>query len=130
MPAMIMKHDIDPKEAISAKVGDLSSVDVFFSNILIGIYVRPNQTKSGILLTDQTRDEDQFQGKVGLVLKKGPMAFKDSADVGFDGQDVNVGDWVVIRASDGWSLTVHGQICRMVSDTGVKLVVADPDEIW
>ena len=40
--------------------------------VLVAIYVRPKVTKSGIHIPDQTLQEDEYQGKVGLVLSWGP----------------------------------------------------------
>ena len=70
MPAMLMEHDVDPREGLLKKIGDLSKVEVFNNQILVAVYLRPEKTKSGILLPGQTRDEDKYQSKVGLVIKK------------------------------------------------------------
>lgn len=127
--ALMMQHDTDPKIALMGEI-DISSVEVFHNQILIGVYVRPNMTKSGILLADQTRKEDEYQGKVGLVLKKGPMAFVSDSRVDFKGQDVQVGDWVVFRASDGWQLNIGDKLCRMLTDMDIKLRVGQPDLVF
>lgn len=128
--AIAMRHEKDPAQEIHSKVGDLKAVDLYFNQVLIGIYVRPNVTKSGIHLADRTRDEDLYQGKVGLVLKKGPMAFKDDETMQFNGQNVAVGDWIVFRPSDGWQLSVNGTACRVLRDIDIKARVAAPDVIW
>ncbi len=130
MPQVNMKHDFDPRQTITDKVGDISKIQVTYSQVLIGIYMRPTKTASGIYLSDQTIDEDKYQGKVGLVLKKGPLAFKNTDAVDFHGFEVEEGDWVVIRPSDGWAISIHGQDCRMVSDAGIRMVVDAPDAIW
>ena len=74
--AYVMKHTVDPREAILKEVGDLSSVEIFNNQILVAIYIRPEKTSGGIILANQTRDEDKWQGKMGLVLKKGPSAWE------------------------------------------------------
>lgn len=130
MPQRAMQHDVDPRQVILDKIGDLSDIKVMYSQVLLGIYERPAKTKSGIIFTDQHRDEDLFQGKICMVLKMGPLAFQDTDDVQFHGQKVEVGDWVSIRTSDGWALNIRGQACRMVSDTGIRLVVEDPDSVY
>ena len=130
MPFMLMNHETDPGQSILDQVGDLSSVDVCYSQVLLGIYIRPKVTRGGIHLADVSREEDRYQGKAALVLKLGPLAFKDSDEVVFQGFKVEVGQWVVIRASDGWALSVHGQDCRIVSDTAIKMIVKQPDEIF
>lgn len=138
MPAVAMLHEIDPKQAILDKVGDLSGVDVFGSRMLIAIYKRPEKTKSGIILTDATRKEDVHQGKVGLVVKMGPFCYVDAEGNKF--RDIEVGDWVVFRPSDGWQVTLNTLQqsiskedtvdCRLLSDSVVDIRVSDPDSIY
>lgn len=130
MPYMLMQHDEDPMEAITKEVGDLSTIELFNNQVLVGVYIRPKKTKSGILLADQTTDEDRYQSKVGLLLKKGPNAFEPNSDGWFDGETFNLNDWLVFRPSDGWQVTVHGVLCRILNDTQVKGRVKNPDEVW
>lgn len=130
MPALKMQHDADPKKTILDSIGDISDFEVMHGQILVAIYKRPAKTAGGILLTDTTRKEDVWQGKVGLVLAKGPCAFKDDANTSFHGQDVNVGDWVYFRVSDGWSLTVNGADCRMLEDVHIKGRIPRPDYVY
>ncbi len=130
MPFMIMKHEVDPAKAILDEIGDLSNVEVFNNQLLVAVYIRPEQTKSGILLPGQTRDEDKYQSKVGLVLKKGPSAFEDTSGEWFKDVDINVNDWIIMRSSDGWSITVNGILCRMLDDMNVRGRVDHPDRVW
>lgn len=67
MAGMLMDHSIDPKQKIIDEIGDLSEVEIFNNQVLCAVYVRPNKTKGGIMLADQTTAEDRFQGKVGLI---------------------------------------------------------------
>jgi co-chaperonin GroES (HSP10) len=130
MPFMTMQHETDPAEAIRTEMGDISSVEVFNNQVLVAVYIRPQKTKSGIILTNQTTDEDRYQSKVGLVVKMGSQAFKDNSGQWFSGLKIKEGDWIVFRPSDGWSITVHGVLCRTLSDMQVKKRVQDPDEVW
>lgn len=130
MPFMLMKHDVDPAKAILDEIGDISNVEVFNNQLLVAVYIRPEKTKTGILLPGQTRDEDKFQSKVGLVLKKGPSAFEDTSGEWFKDVDINVNDWIVMRSSDGWSITVNGILCRMLDDMNVRGRVDHPDRVW
>jgi co-chaperonin GroES (HSP10) len=130
MPFMIMEHATDPKQKLLDDIGDLSALEIFNNQILIAIYIRPNKTKSGIYLSDQSREEDKVQGKVGLVVKKGPAAFVDETSEWFKDITVDVGDWVVIRPSDGWAITVNNVLCRIVDDTAVRGKVDAPDRVW
>jgi len=130
MPFMIMDHAVDPKQKLLDDLGDISSVDIFNNQILVAVYIRPAKTKSGIYLSDQSREEDKLQGKVGLVVKKGPSAFVDEANEWFKDVSVEVNDWVVFRPSDGWSITVNNVLCRMIDDTAIRGKVDAPDRVW
>ena len=137
MPSVAMLHEVDPREEILQKVGDLSGVEVFGNDILVAIYKRPQKTKSGIILADTTRDEDRYQGKVFLVLKLGPTAYID--DEGSKFRDIKEGDWVVGRTSDGWAVTLNSTAgntsresaidCRVITDINIRMRVSSPDAI-
>lgn len=131
MPYMPMCHEVDPKQALNEEIGDLSDFTVFYNEILVAVYLRPQKTKSGIILTDQHRDEDKYQSKIGLVVKMGKDAFND--DTGkwdFGGTDVHLNSWVWHRPSDGFSVTVNGVLCRVLKDTSIRGTVAQPDMVW
>ena len=128
--AYVMAHTSDPKADLLKEIGDISNVEVFNNQVLVAIYIRPEQTKGGILLTNNIRDEDKWQGKIGLVLKKGPSAFVDDSKNWFNGIDVEINDWVVFRPSDGWGLTVNGNMCRLLDDTVIRGRVTHPDTIF
>jgi len=130
MPFMRMTHDVDPKKVLLDELGDLSDIKVFNNQLLVAIYIRPQKTKSGIHLPGQVTEEDKHQGKVGLVVKKGPEAFVDPDQRWFSDTEVNEGDWVIFRPTDGWSINVHGVPCRMVDDTDVRGLTKFPDAIW
>jgi co-chaperonin GroES (HSP10) len=130
MPYMVMDHSNDPKAAILKDIGDLSSFELFNNQVLVAVYVRPKKTKSGIYLPDATVDEDKIQGKVGLVVKKGPLAFVDESNQWFTDISVSENDWVVFRPSDGWSITVNNVLCRILDDTAVRGKIASPDQVW
>ena len=138
MPSIAMSHDVDPREDLLRRAGDLESVEIFGNDILVAIYKRPEKTKSGIILVDDTRGEDVHQGKVGLILKMGPVAYIDKDGARF--RDIKEGDWIVFRPSDGWRVTLNtlqGNYskedivdCRIVSDASVRMRVTDPDSIY
>jgi len=119
-------------EEIRASAGDLSRFEVMHNQILVGIYLRPDdhKTAGGILLPQKTLDEDRWQGKVGLVLKKGPLAFVDDGSTNFEGQSVSDGDWVIYRVSDGFPIDVNGTHCRLLEDVHIKGRVPDPSMIY
>lgn len=138
MPAVEYDHVVDPRDALLQKAGDLDGIEVFGNDILVALYTPPEKTKSGIIFADDTRNEFRFQGKVGLVLKMGPTAYVNDAGDKF--RDIEVGDWVVFRPSDGWPFqlnTMKSRIakdsivdCRVVSDLHIRVRVNHPDAIY
>jgi len=129
-----MEHDHDPRKELEARVGKVDHLTLYNNQILVAIYERPEKTKGGLYLPDSVRKEDLYQGKVGLVLKKGPLAFVDDARNDFRGQNVEVGDWIAYRVQDGWSLVINGPggavACRMLEDVQVRLGLGSPDDVY
>ena len=68
MPYMKMTHAIDPKKEIWDQLGNIDDIELFNTQVMVAIYVRPEKTASGLFLAAQTRDEDKWQGKTGLVI--------------------------------------------------------------
>lgn len=120
------------REEIKASIGDISQFEIMHNQILVGIYMRGEgaRTLGGIILPDSNLAEDKWQGKVGLVLRKGPLAFRSDNQTDFAGQDVNEGDWLVYRVSDGFSIDINGVHCRLLQDTDIKGRVPDPSMIY
>lgn len=130
MPFMIMDHAVDPRQKLRDDIGDISEVELFNNQVLCAVYIRPNKTKSGIILSDYTTDEDKVQSKVGLVLKKGAGAFVDENNTWFNGVDVEENDWIFFRPSDGWSITINNVLCRILDDINIRGRVDRPDRVW
>jgi co-chaperonin GroES (HSP10) len=126
-----MAHDKDPREEIWSRVGNLESIQVIHpASLLIGIYIPPEKTAGGIILTQKSRDEAKWQGTIGLVLKSGGGAFDDSGDYKFYGASAKIGDWVAFRISDGRRLDVNGYPCVLLEDVRVMLKLSGPDDIY
>ena len=130
MPAMVMKHENDPKKLLMKSLGDLEDIEIYNNQILVAVYIRPEKTINGIIIPESNRNEDRSQGKVGLVVKLGPDAFVDSTQQWFKSFEINPQDWVVFRPSDGWSITVNGILCRILDDIDVKGRIKHPDQVW
>lgn len=132
MPAVARIHESDPRQELLDKIGSVDDIEVFNNEVLCAIYIAPEKTKGGIILTQQLRDEDKYQGKVGLILKCGPQAFKG------DGQwvwpeDIGVGDWVAYRVSDAWATTLNASEaipCRIIKDEDIRMRLQHPDRVW
>ena len=130
MPYMRMEHDVDPAQKLIKELGDISDIEIFNNQILVAVYLRPEKTKTGIYMPDKHREEDKYQSKVGLVVKKGPSAFIDTGDNWFKDIEINLNDWIMYRATDGWSITVNNVLCRMLDDTAVRGRIPHPDAVW
>jgi len=133
MPAAVMLHVEDPREALIKKIGDVSDIELCHNQVLVAVYMAPEQTKGGIILTDTTRDEDRHQGKVGLILKVGPLAFKDDTGKWVWPDGLGAGDWVYFRTSDGWQMTVNSSrdnLCRQLNDADIRGRIPHPGKVW
>lgn len=129
---MQMAHDCDPADVIRNAVGqhNIDNYDLLHNLVLVGVYQRPEKTKGGIIITDNTKKEDIFQGVVGLVLKTGPGAFVDDEHNKFHGKSVKPGQWIQYRTSDTWKTSINGVICRVLEDAHVKAIIPHPDMVW
>ena len=126
-------HEEDPRQKLLNDIGDLSELNLFHNNVLVALYLRPDTGELGgkpFYLADKTRDEDKYQGIVGLVVKKGPAAFVEDANQRFYGCNVEVGDWVFFRASDGLLTKVKGVFCRRFADTDIQGTVPEPGYVY
>jgi co-chaperonin GroES (HSP10) len=134
MPFMRMEHTEDPAETIISKVGmkhgEIPGFRLHGNRILVGMYERPEKTKSGIVLTQQTRQEDEYQGKAGLVLMKGHSAFESDENIDFGPDNVKVGDWVMLFVSEGRSCKINGQLCRIIRDQDIAMAIPEPDQVF
>lgn len=133
--ALEMQHDVDPKKAIleelEGRIEELAKAKMSSSKILVAVYERPEKTASGLYVPPSARDEDRHQGKVGLVLKKGRLAFKNDANHSWDAEDVpEVGDWVVFNVNRTTPLLIGKRMCRFVEDVYVDLVIENPDLVY
>lgn len=129
--ALLMEHPSDPRADILERVkAYIDHVRVTGPDVLIGVYMRPEKTAGGVWLSERAREEDIFQGKVGVVLKMGPLAFVEDGKHTFGDAVPKIGDWVVFRVSDGMSLRLGEQACRQMQDVAIRMILdGSPDII-
>lgn len=131
--ALKMRHILNPKQEITDDLAPyLSKLLVMNADVLLSPYVRSNKTAGGIHLIDKTSDEDIYQGKVALVVKMGPLAFKDDPERGikFIGRQPAIGDWVVYRLSDTSQFAIGKRTVRWIPDVSIKGIYdGSPDEL-
>lgn len=120
----------DPKQGIIEAVGDVSGVDVLTDLVLVGTFIRSERRASGLLLPKEHLQEDEFQGKVGLVLKKGPLAYGDWEEGDELGQNAQLHTWVVFAIKDTWPIQVNGVACRVVPYDKLRMRLTDPTAVF
>lgn len=120
----------DKRQGIIDAIGDLSGVEILSDLVLIGTYIRDEKRASGLILPQDTLKEDEFQGKVGLVLKTGPMAYADWEDDAERGQNAKLHSWVVFSVSQTWPLQINGVACRVVPYDKLRMRVPDPKMVF
>jgi co-chaperonin GroES (HSP10) len=112
----------------------MKACTVFHNWVITATYFLPDylgeSRKKGIILPDVTHDEALYQGKIGLVIGKGPLAFRDDEHVKFQGQDVEVGEWVQYDVMEGRQFTADRVHCRRLKDTQIVMRVPDPRLIY
>lgn len=123
------------KVEIIERVGNLDGLRILMNRILIAVWKRPESLDLGnnkkIILTEQTRDEDVYQGNVGLVLKMGPLSWVSDAGTDFRGEACALGDWVLYhRNAAGMRMQFNGVDCFMLEgERPIKAVLARPDQV-
>ena len=100
------------------------------TDVLMATYVEPETTPGGIIRPPSNINETRFQGKIGLVLKLGPTAFKYDGQYEFEGEAPKVGDYVMFHASAPRELSIMGTSCKLIDSSQIKMTVADPTHIW
>lgn len=139
-------HHDDPEQArkeILSAVGDISWLQLFGSQVLLGDYMRPVTTRGGIITRSAEQNEDIFQGTIGMILAIGPQAWRATRSttrlvpmtVGdkevvevevagdeerFGGELPKVGDFVYCRPQDTVMCAIKGPGSRMLEDKGHK----------
>lgn len=131
-----VKHIGNPAVELMKRIGDVPTGVVQFGRVLVAVYQPPmvTTTAGGIHLTDQVsqKDLDEFlyQGKVGLVVAKGSMAYVDDDHVKFHGVNNELGDWIWFRPSDGIACEVNEVFCRILNERDIIGRIPHPDYIW
>jgi co-chaperonin GroES (HSP10) len=102
---------------------------LFRNDVLVVTAPVLSMSKGGIILTDNTKQEQRFQGKIGLVVKLGEIAFKD--DDLWPNADLRpkVGDWVFFRNADTSECAINGVSCRFIRDDLIRGRCLTPDTI-
>ncbi len=117
--------------AVNPHLPDLGDM-VQLGDLLVALWHRPEKTAGGIILTDKSRGEDIYQGKAGLIIKMGPMAFQDDETTTPPIKwpiKPKIGDWVLFRVSDGWPFVLGETHCRIINERGIRMILNRPDVV-
>ena len=100
---------------------------IFGPDVLLAIYDRAGQVTAGGILIPGTNREDQFQGKVGLVLALGKRCYGDHFDDWFGEYPPKVGDWMAANTREGTTILIGKFVCRVVEYQYLRFGTAVPD---
>ncbi len=83
---------------------------------------------SSLLKTDSQKQKDYIMSIMGIVIDKGPDAYKDKDK--FPGGDwCNQGDYVMFRMNTGTRFKVNGKEFRLMNDDSIEAIIPDPSGI-
>jgi hypothetical protein len=138
-PLMLL-HRVDPKQQIVDAVGPwVKDIRIRPYDVMVATYLREKVvgdkvTTTGVFLSDGdqgTIREDRFQGKVGLVMQVGSLAFTETSDHRWKDFIPAAGDWVVLNVGDTFAFDLPGGWrVRIVEENLVRAIVPRPDIIW
>ena len=131
-PAKVLEYQDgeDPKKVvIDALGGCLDGLELFRNEVLVVTAPTMSISRGGIIFTDKAKGEERFQGKTGLVVKLGEIAFKDAELWPNDETRPKVGDWVFYRNADTSECSINKISCRFVRDDMIKGRISSPDAI-
>lgn len=80
---------------------------------------------SGIIKSDQTKQQEEVSSVVGFVVAMGSDCYQDKVKFP-TGPWCKKGDFVVVGAYFGQRIKVHGQELRLINDDQVLAVTEDP----
>jgi hypothetical protein len=131
----------DPRAYLMKRTDKLiKSVKMGANNILVATFYLPeftmlrgaNGEAVPFFVSDKTTDEAQWQGRVGLLIAKGPLAWKNSEDgrIDFGGTNYKLGEWVCYDRQDGRQIAINRVHCRRLRDVDVWGSTDNPMSVY
>ena len=96
--------------------------------ILILPYRGTGKTEGGILLSDNTVEQQQVSTQVGYVLKVGALAYQDQ-DKFPDGPWCKEKDWVMFARYSGCRFNIDGGEVRILNDDEILATILAPEDV-
>ena len=140
-----LHHRTDPRQDIIDDMKEfIDHLKPVAALIALVMYERGKQkdndmakSESGLLWIPDVKggviQEDKFQGKVGLVIAMGPLAFTEDDTHKWGNAVPKIHDWVMVSVGDTFSFDLPGpRRVRMVEDVNVKMIVSHEiiDAVW
>lgn len=126
-----MAKEDDPKALIGDAIGDaLERIKMIKALVLVATYKRPAMTAGGVVLDGRNQKEDKFQGRVGLVMALGPLAFQNDDKIKWGDRIPKLGDWVFYDADEGRATSIMGVHCRVFEDVCIDGILEDPNIVF
>jgi co-chaperonin GroES (HSP10) len=131
-PARVLEYQDgqDPKGVVwEALGGALKDLTLYRNDVLLVTSPIMAKSKGGIILADKTKNEERFQGKFGLIVQMGEVAFNDDEIWPNESTRPVVGDWVFYRNADTHECSINKISCRFIKDHLIIGKVSAPDAI-
>jgi len=149
-----VKHQKDPTQEIWEDLGWLiEGVHPIGYEVLLVMYERVGKgeqmTEGGIIVPNikgGSASEDKFQGKCGLIVKMGSLAYTDDDTHRWGSLRPKIGNWVAVDVRHTFSFEVpvynnrqkqfgtpdYVRMMRMTQDVNAKLIASPEvfDAIW
>jgi len=122
-PATVLEYSEgeDPKKVVlDAIIPLIKGIHIYRNEVLV--VTAPNRThsKGGLIIPEQYKKEQRFQGKIGLVVALGEIAFQH-ADLWPNPEDrPDIGTWVFFRTADTSECSIGGYSCRFIDDDKIR----------
>lgn len=101
--------------------------------IAVKIYIPPDRTDGGVLLTDNTLENARYQSCAGLVVGMGPQAYKGNNPDGTprfpEGPWCRVGDWILLPRYEATLMTYRKVAMGLIPDDRVQAILTDPKDV-
>ena len=96
--------------------------------LLVLPYAGPKKTKGGLILADTTHDTIQMTTVCGLVLKMGPLCYRDKEKFPF-GKWCEERQWVIFGRYAGSRFKIDGGEVRILNDDEIIAQINNPADI-
>lgn len=116
--------DAEKTQETAANLADRLPIPAGYKMLVVKPEIE-EKSDGGIVYANETRKKEEQGAVVGLVLRQGPLCYKDP-DKFPTGAWCKEGDFVLLRAYSGSRFSVDGKEFIIVNDDQIEGVVVDP----